>query len=273
MRYETLYDGQKIPILGLGTWTVGGGMSSEYSQDDKWVHTIKEAIRMGYTHIDTAELYGAGHTEELLGRAIKGFPREDLFITTKVWNTNLRYKDVLKALRGSLKRLGTDFVDLYLIHWPNNSIPLEETFRAFNVLVQNGEVTRVGVSNFNLAQLKRAQELSDIPIAANQVEYNIFARGPERNGVLEYCQKNNILLTAYEPLGKGRLINNPMLHQIGSGYKISAAQVAVNWLIQKPKVITIPMSSTIKHLKENLQAIEITLSEEDLKTLDGLYSK
>jgi len=270
MKYETLYDGRKIPILGLGTWTFGGGMSSDYSQDDKHVHTIREAIHMGYTHIDTAEMYGAGHTEELLGKAMKGFAREHLFITTKVWSTNLRYKDVLKALSRSLKRLGTDYVDLYLIHSPDSSVPLEETFRALNELVRGGQVKYVGVSNFDLALLEHAQELSDTPIATNQVEYNVFARGPERNGVLDYCNKNSILLTAYEPLGKGRLIHNARLEQIASRYKISAAQVAINWLIQKPHVITIPMSANVKHLKENLESIEITLSEEDLKALDGL---
>ncbi len=270
MRYETLYDGQKIPLIGLGTWTFGGGMSANHYMDEKHVDTIKIAIKMGYSHIDTAEMYGEGHTEELVGRAIKDFSRENLFITTKVWSSNLRYRDVLNAFRGSLKRLDTDYVDLYLIHWPNSSIPLEETFRAFNELAQSGQTRYVGVSNFDLNKLKQAQRLSDSPIATNQVEYSVLTRGPERNGVLEYCQDQNILLTAYEPLGKGRVIHDSGVQQIAFKYKLSIAQVALYWLIQKQKVITIPMSANVEHLRENLKAVEINLTEEDLRTINNL---
>jgi diketogulonate reductase-like aldo/keto reductase len=270
MKYETLYDGQKLPVIGLGTWTFGGGMSANHSMNEKHVDTINKAIKMGYSHIDTAEMYGQGHTEELVGRAIKDFSREKLFITTKVWSTNLRYKDVLNAFRRSLERLDIDYVDLYLIHWPNSSIPLEESFRAFNELAHSGQTRYVGVSNFDTDQLKQAQRFSDSPIATNQVEYNVLTRDPERDGVLDYCLDQNILLTAYEPLGKGRLIHHSGIQQIALKYKISVAQVALYWLIQKQKVITIPMSSNLEHLRENLKAVEITLAGEDVKTLNNL---
>jgi diketogulonate reductase-like aldo/keto reductase len=215
-------------------------------------------------------MYGDGHTEELVGRAIKDFSREKLFITTKVWSTHLRYRDVLNAFHRSLERLDTDYVDLYLIHWPNDRIPLKETFRAFNELVQSGKTRYVGVSNFDIDQLVQAQRFSNPPIATNQVEYNVLNRGPERNGVLDYCLDHNILLTAYEPLGKGRILQHSGVQQIALKYRISVAQVALHWLIQKQKVITIPMSSNVVHLRENLKADEITLAEEDVTTLDNL---
>jgi diketogulonate reductase-like aldo/keto reductase len=270
MKYETFYDGKKIPVIGLGTWTFGGGMSANHTMDEKHVDVIKKAIDMGYAHIDTAEMYGEGHTEELVGRAIKDFAREKLFITTKVWSTNLRYKNVLTSFQRSLERLDTEYVDLYLIHWPNTRIPLEETFQAFNKLVNGGLIRYVGVSNFDTNQLKQAQRYSDSPIATNQVEYNVFDRGPERNGVLDYCLEQKILLTAYEPLGKGRLIRHSGIQKIALKYKISVAQVALYWLIQRQKVITIPMSSKVEHLMENLKAVDITLAEEDITTLNNL---
>src|SRR3990172_9382594 len=157
MKFEEMPGGGRIPVLGLGTYGMGGGMSPSYSQDEKIVNAIRTAIVLGYTHIDTAEMYASGHTEELVGRAIKDFNRADLLIATKVKPANLRYQDVLAALQGSLKRLDTEYVDLYLIHWPNSSIPLEETFRALNELVARGQARRLGVSNFSLNELKRAR--------------------------------------------------------------------------------------------------------------------
>lgn len=272
MRYETLYDGTQIPVLGLGTWRIGGGMSPDHSRDDHYVNIVRAAIEMGYTHIDTAEMYGKGHTEELVGEAIAPFERDDLFITTKVWRTNLRYRDVLDAFDGSLRRLGTDYVDLYLIHWPSSSIPLEETFRAFNELVESGRTRYVGVSNFNLDQLQQAEALSDVPIATNQVEYNVLGRRPERNGVLEHCRDNDILLTAYEPLGKGRVLNDSELARIAEKYEATPAQIAIRWLLQKPQVITIPKSSNEEHLRQNLDALELELAPEDVEQLDQLAS-
>ncbi len=270
MRYETLFDGRKIPVLGLGTWNIGGGLTPDYSRDDESVESIRMAISMGYTHIDTAQMYGDGHTEELVGRAIKPFRREELFITTKVWSNNLRYRDVLEKLEGSLRRLGTEYVDLYLIHWPNPSVPLEETFRAFNDLVGEGKIRYSGVSNFEIVQLKEAQRLSVVPIANNQVEYNLLNREPERTGMLEYCRKEGILITAYEPLGKGALLSDLSIKKVARKYGISPAQVAIYWLLQKPGVITIPKSVNEMHLRENLSVFDLSISREDMEFLDRI---
>jgi diketogulonate reductase-like aldo/keto reductase len=270
MKYESLYDGKKLPVVGLGTWTFGGEMTADYSHDKKDIDTIRKAIWMGYSHVDTAQMYGGGHTEELVGKAIKPYKREELFITTKVWSNNLGYQDVHREFEVSLKKLDTLYVDLFLIHWPNLSISLKDTFKAFNEIVKSGQVKYVGVSNFTIKQMKQAQSLSDIPLATNQVEYSVLSRNPENSGLLEYCRKNNILLTAYEPLGKGRVFHNQELQRIASSSSATLAQIAINWLIRKPKVITIPMSAKENHLRENLEAVDLMLSTEILENLDKL---
>jgi len=270
MKFEEMPGGGRIPVLGLGTYGMGGGMSPSYSQDEKIVNAIRTAIVLGYTHIDTAEMYASGHTEELVGRAIKDFNRADLLIATKVKPANLRYPDVLAALQGSLKRLDTEYVDLYLIHWPNSSIPLEETFRALNELVARGQVRRLGVSNFSLNELKRARELSETPLVTNQVPYSVYERRYVRNGVLEYCQQNGIILTAYTPIEKGRVARDAEIRAIAEKHSATPVQVALSWLIHQPQVIAIPMSTNPKHLKENLGALDVELSEEDFERLNRL---
>jgi diketogulonate reductase-like aldo/keto reductase len=270
MRYEHLPNGERIPVLGYGTWRLGGGMAPNYSRDREIVDLLHEAIELGYTHIDTAEIYGGGHTEELIGRAIQHYDRQDLFITTKVWHTNLRLQDVLDSLKGSLRRLSSDYVDLYLIHWPNSGIPMEETFEALNELIDQGQIRFVGVSNFDLEQLTRARALSAAPIATNQVPYNLHNRRYVLNGVLKYCQENDILLTAYSPIDRGVILDDPEVSKIANKYQATSAQVALNWLIRQSEVIAIPMTSNPKHLRDNIGALEIELEEEDVKRLDDI---
>jgi diketogulonate reductase-like aldo/keto reductase len=269
MRYETLLDGTTIPTLGLGTWQIGGGSTPDYSQDAALVARLKEIIALGYTHLDTAEMYARNHTEELIGQAIQGFNRADLFITTKVWNSNLSYQGVHQALEGSLQRLGLDTVDLYLIHWPNDTIPLNETFRALNELVAVGKVKRLGVSNFDLPLLQQAINLAETPIMTNQVRYNLLSRGPEQNGMLAFCQQQGIILTAYSPLKDG-VLSHPTVVEIAKQLDVTPGQVALNWLTRQDKVITIPKSLTLAHLQQNLAALEIALPAEMVEGLNGI---
>ena len=270
VHYEKLFNGEKVPVIGLGTYTLGGGLSADHSRDREHAQIIREAIELGYRHIDTAQMYGGGHTEELVGEAISSFDREDLFITTKVRSGDLAYKRVKQALDQSLKRLRTDYVDLYLIHWPNPAIPLESTFQAFNELVKEGKIRYTGVSNFSVSEMKRAQQLSDAPITTNQVEYSVDSRAPDQNGVLDYCREHGILLTAYEPFGKGRLIGNSVLQKVADKHGVSTARVALAWLVRKPGVITIPMTSNEDHLRDNLAASDFELSQVDLQLLEEL---
>ena len=270
MNYKTLYNGEKIPVIGQGTWGLGGGMTRDDSLDEMALQAIRNAIELGYTHIDTAEMYGRGHAEELVGQVIGDFKREELFITSKVWKITMYYKNTLRALESSLMRLGTDYLDLYLIHRPNREIPLDETFRALNQLVEQGKVKYLGVSNFNLEQLKRAQALSASPLVTNQVPYNLHKRTYVDNGVLEYCQENNILLTAYSPIDRGYLLEDPTVKEIAGKYAARPSQVALNWLILQPKVIALPMSTKRGHLQENLGALDLELSQEDIQKLDQI---
>ncbi|MDK2786767.1 MAG: hypothetical protein PWQ80_1446 [Thermotoga sp.] len=264
--------GEKIPALGLGTWGIGGFETPDYSKDEEMVELLKTAIKMGYTHIDTAEYYGGGHTEELIGRAIKGFKREDLFIVSKVWPTHLKRDDLFRSLENTLKRLDTDYVDLYLIHWPNPEVPLEETLSAMAEGVRQGLIRYIGVSNFDRRLLEEAINKSEEPIVCDQVKYNIEDREPEKDGLLEFCQKNGITLVAYSPLRRTLLSEKvkTALENIAKNHNATVFQIMLAWLLAKPGVVAIPKAGRVEHLRENLEATKINLTEEEMKLLDSL---
>lgn len=270
MQHKTLFDGTRLPVLGQGTWGLGGGMHPDHSQDAMAVQALRTAIDLGFTHIDTAERYGGGHTEELVGKATQGYDRSKLFIASKVWHITMNYKDTLEACHASLRRIGTEYLDLYLIHRPNHDIPLEETFRALNELVDSGKVRYLGVSNFNLEQMQRAMALSDTPLVTNQVPYNLHRRTYVANGVLQGCVDSGLLLTAYSPLDRGYLTNDPMIKEIAEKYGATPAQVALNWLVRQESVIALPMSTRRAHLEENLGALDLQLSQDDVVALDHI---
>ncbi|MBN1693850.1 aldo/keto reductase [candidate division WOR-3 bacterium] len=276
MEYKNLTKNTKIPVLGLGTWEIGGRMSRDTSYDAEGIAAIRGAIELGYTHIDTAEMYGAGHSEELVGLAIKDFDRDSLFITTKVLPEHLRYKDVIKSAEGSLKRLKTDYIDLYLIHVPNPKISIKETMQAMDLLVKQKKIRFIGVSNFSVEQLKEAQDFTENKIVNNQIEYNLLTRHSGmynvniESEIIPFCQENEIIITAWKPLVKGILFRekNKLLEELALKYDKTLSQIAINWLINKKNIITIPKSTNFKHLKENLGALGWKLSEEDMKKLD-----
>ena len=268
MRYETL-DSLAIPKIGFGTWKIGGGSSAERSQDARNLAALRTALQLGYIHFDTAELYAAGHTEELLGQAIRDshVSRESLLIASKVRPEHLRYDDVLKSCEGSLLRLGTDYLDLYLIHWPSGGMKLPDTFRALNKLVADKKVRHIGVSNFDLRLLKISMELSETPILTDQVPYSLNDRSYVRNGVLDYCQAHGILLTAYSPVDQGHFRAGKGLKAIADAHLATPQQIALAWLVAQPRVITIPMSRDALHQKENIDAADIALTESEMVEL------
>jgi diketogulonate reductase-like aldo/keto reductase len=269
MRYETLFDGTPLPVVGLGTWAIGGRMTADRSQDARSLRVLRQALELGYRHIDTAEMYGDGHTEELVGKAIQGRDRSELFITTKVAPANLGARAVTAALEASLRRLRTDYVDLYLIHWPNPAVPLRETFEALNGLRRRGLTRRLGVSNFDVPQMREAMSLSAAPLATNQVKYNLADRTPDHNGVLELCREQGLVLTAYEPLDKGRLLGESRLSRLAAEQGLPLAQAALGWLLSKPRVVTICMSENPQHLQENLEIADRSLAPELLRRLES----
>ncbi len=268
MKYETIHDLQ-IPKIGFGTWRIGGRGSPDTSLDESSLRALSSAIELGYTHFDTAEGYAAGHTEELLGRALHELriPREKLFITSKVSPEHLDYDQVLRCCEASLNRLGMDYLDLYLIHWPRIGMNLAETFRALNKLVADGRVRNLGVSNFNLKLLKQAVASSETPLLTNQVPYSVPDRTCEKDGVLEYCQQNDILLTAYSPVKPRNIASNKTLQAIASQRGVTTYQVALAWLVAQPRVITIPMSFDPQHQAENLAAADLSLSNAEMVLL------
>lgn len=269
MRYETIHNLQ-IPKIGFGTWSFGGTTVADHSGDAESLSALRSALDLGYIHFDTAESYSAGHSEELLGQAVRqsGIPREKLFITTKVSPDHLQFDDVLRSCEGSLRRLGMDYVDLYLIHWPQVGMKLPETFRALNQLVREGKARHVGVSNFNLKQLKQSVELCETPLLTNQVSYSIPDRTIVKNGVLEYCQQNNVLVTAYSPVKRRNVKSNTALATIAEARGASPQQIALAWLITQPRVIAIPMSHNPQHQAENLAAGDMLLTEIEMEQLN-----
>ena len=265
MRYETVQN-LSIPKIGFGTWTIGGEGSPDPTRVTRSLAALRSALELGYTHFDTAEGYAAGHAEELLGRAIlsSGLSRSALFITSKVSPEHLGYADVLRSCGNSLRRLVLDYLDLYLIHWPGRGMDLADTFRALNQLVANGKVRHLGVSNFNLKLLKSAVSLSETQLLTDQVSYSLPDRTYVENGVLAYCQENNILLTAYSPVKRRFISDNKSLQELASRRGVTPQQIALAWLVQQPHVITIPMSFDPQHQAENLAAADIVLSEAEL---------
>ena len=269
MDYKELTKGVLIPALGLGTWKMGGQDSPDTTHDKEDISAIRLAIDLGMTHIDTAERYGAGHSEELVGEAIKSYKRSDLFITTKVWHNHLKHDDLIAAMKASLKRLQTDYVDLYLVHWPNPEVPLKETMNAMEYCAKQGYTRFIGVSNFPTTMIQEAQTyLKDQKIVADQVEYNLIKQDAKKE-LLPYCRENDITLIAYRPILRGVLTQpgNLVLDQMAQKYGKTQGQIALNWLIVQDKVVTIPKTSNPKHMTENLGAVGWKLAEEDVERL------
>ncbi|ACS33235.1 aldo/keto reductase [Thermococcus gammatolerans] len=260
----------KVTAIGMGTWGIGGYESPDYSRDEENVEVLRYGLELGINLIDTAEFYGAGHSEELVGRAIEGFDRDELFIISKVWPTNFGYERAKRAVRASAKRLGT-YIDLYLLHWPGTEWrKIEETLHALEELVDEGLIRYIGVSNFDLELLKRSQEaMRKYEIVANEVKYSLRDRWPETSGLLDYMKKEKIALIAYTPLEKGSLARNPCLAEIGRKYGKSAAQVALNYLIWEENVIAIPKAGRKEHVEENAGAMGWRLSREDRERARG----
>jgi len=269
--------GVKVSAIGMGTYYdptyIAAALLFRYHHNrDKKIAALKKGLELGVNLIDTAEIY---QTEPLVAEAIKGHKREELFIATKVFQNHLRYDDVLRAARKSLDRLRCSYIDLYQIHWPNSKVPIEETMRAMEKLVDDGKVRYLGVSNFSLDLIRRAEEaLSRNRLASNQVEYNLKAREVEKD-LVPYCEKNGIVILAYRPIAHGALANpdlrlGTVMDEISKkhGGK-TPAQIALNWLMNKGRMVfPIPRASRPERVIENSGSTGWSLDDEDMRKLE-----
>ena len=269
--WKTIAGGFSMPVLGQGTWRLGGVSERDPENDDaRDVAVIRRALDAGLTHIDTAEMYAGGHAEELVGEAIRGVERSRLFLSGKVWKSHLGGDGPLRAAEASLRRLGVDAFDLYLVHQVNPEISLKETIRAMNRLQREGLARNIGVSNFSLDRLKQAQALSEVPIVANQLHYNLQVREIELSGLLDFCQETGVMVIAWRPL-RGVDCSVPLLTELAARYGHTPRQLALNWLISQPGVVTIVKASDPLHLAENVGAVDWRMAEEDVERLRREY--
>jgi diketogulonate reductase-like aldo/keto reductase len=260
-----LPSGKVVPAFGMGTWYMGEDPAT-YAEE---LATLRSGLDMGATLIDTAEMYGEGRAEKLVGEAIED-RREEVFLVDKVLPQNASRRRMATACEESLRRLGTDWIDLYLLHWRGEA-PLRETVEAFQELQQAGKIRSYGVSNFGTDDM---EELWSIPggadVETDQVLYNLTRRGIEWD-LLPWLRTHRIPVMAYSPIEHARLASNPKLEQFARHYDMTPAQVALAWLLAKPDVMVIPKASERDHLIENLGALEHHLTKAQLVELDRLF--
>ena len=254
-----------VPALGQGTWAMGEDAGHARAE----IKSLRTGIDLGMTVIDTAEMYGDGGAEEIVGQAVKG-RRDEVFIVSKVYPWNASLKGTIEACEHSLERLGTGRIDLYLLHWRGN-YPLAETVAAFETLKAAGKIGAWGVSNFDTDDM---QELLRVPdganVAANQVLYNLSRRGVEFD-LLPWCQNRNIPIMAYSPIEQGRILHHPELIRIAKANQATPAQVALAFLLKRDGVFVIPKTSNVERVRENRDCVSLDITDEDWKALDAAF--
>ncbi len=249
----TLSNETEIPAIGLGTWKL---------RRRKARKAVEKALELGYRHIDTADAY-SNHKEIGKTLAESNIPRKDLFITTKVWRNDLRKNEVVKAGNRFLEELQTDYTDLLLVHWPNSSVPVEETLSGMQTLRKAGKVKAIGVSNFTIDHLKNALD-TGVRITANQVE---FHPSLNQKRLQEFCDKKGIRVIAYSPIAQGQDLRLDIIKELAKKYDLAPAQIILNWHYREGRV-SIPRSKDPKHLEQNLKALEFELEKEDIQKID-----
>lgn len=265
MKTLSLPSGQPIPALGLGTWRMG-----EHSRDRQGeIAALRHGLSLGMTLIDTAEMYGEGGAEEVIAPVIADC-RQTVFLVSKVYPHNATRQGVIAACERSLRRLKTDYLDLYLLHWPG-SVPLAETLAAFQQLKQAGKIREYGVSNFDTAEMEAARALAGgEAIATDQVLYNLMRRGIEWD-LLPWCRQRGMPIMAYSPLEQGRLLRSQPLKKIAQQRNVTPAQIALAWLLHQDNVIVIPKAGSISHVEQNRAALDLQLTAAELNALDAAF--
>jgi 2,5-diketo-D-gluconate reductase B len=247
----------KIPVLGFGTWKLTGAAC---------VRATEQALETGYRHIDTAQIY---ENETEIGTVLSGsgIARADIFLTTKVWTENLKDGALQRSVDESLKKLKTDYVDLLLIHWPMTDVPFAEQLQALKSVQDAGKTRLIGVSNFTVAQLREAVEIIGAPLVNNQVEYHPYL---SQKPVLDFTRSHDMFLTAYSPLARGKIMDDPTLDALAKKHGKSISQIVLRWLLQHGDVAAIPKAASVAHIKSNFDIFDFVLSHEDVAAIHAL---
>ena len=260
-----------VSAIGQGTWDI----PEAGARREQAIAALRYGLELGMTHVDSAEMYGAGRVEEIVGEAIAGIPRERLFLTSKVLPGNATYDGTIAACERSLARMGVDYLDLYLLHWPS-SHALDETMGALEALVRQGKTRFIGVSNFDVDELRQARShLSTVPLACDQVLYHLKERGVEKH-LIPYCREQNIAVVGYTPFGRGRFPRKEsepggVIGRIAEKRTKTPRQVILNFLTREPNLFAIPKASRIEHVRENAGAVGWQLDAKDAAAIDAAF--
>ena len=263
--------------IGIGTWGVSSqktdedndyvGVVAMKGNEEVEIEAIRYSLDNGQNHLDCAELYGGFYTDEVVGRAIAGYTREDLFIADKLWSCSVEAGKVRSTVEAMLKKLGTDYLDMLYIHWPWSDVNWREAIPQIDDLIDEGVVLNFAVSNFTIADMREAAELARHPIVAVQMNYNLLHKNEVGENFKQYCNENKIEIIAYQPIKRGEVFDNPVIKTIAENHSVTASQVAIAWLLQE-KVLPIPKAMNKAHIDDNLAAVDLVLSSNDIASLD-----
>ncbi len=273
--------GKQLFPIGIGTWNIGGtwnpnnptakykGAEASYENEDNEVEALRYSIAQGQNHIDCAELYGAFHTDEVVGKAIIGLQREDLYIADKLWKTSVGEGLVRTTVVKMLKKLGTDYLDMLYIHAPWDEVDWHGAIPQIDELIDEGVVRAFGVSNFTVANMQDAQAIAKHPIVATQMNYNVLYKDEVNEAFKEYCSDNNIKLIAYQPVKRQEVLANETIQEIAKRHDTSPAQIALAWLLSQG-AFPIPKAINKSHIDENIASVEVELADAEIQTLNKI---
>lgn len=271
--------GKQLFPIGIGTWNIGGtwnpndptakykGAEPNYDNEAAEIDAIRYSISKGQNHIDCAELYGAFHTDEVVGKAIAGLDREDLYIADKLWKTSVGDGLVRATVEQMLNKLGTDYLDMLYIHAPWDEVNWQEAIPQIDELIGEGIVRDFGVSNFTVADMEQARKIAKHPIVANQINYNVLYKDEVNEELQNYCRENKIQIVAYQPVKRQEVLGNKVIQDIAKAHNATAAQIALAWLLARG-TLPIPKAIDKSHIDENIKAVEVQLSDQELELLN-----
>ena len=272
--------GNTLFPIGIGTWNIASVFNADpyakyngaepfYDNEEAEIKAIRYSLGKGQNHLDCAELYGAFHTDEVVGKAIQGLKRKDLYIADKLWKTSVGAGLVRPTVEKMLEKLGTDYIDMLYIHAPWEEVQWQEAIPQIDELIDEGTVRHFGVSNFTLADMQRAQNTAKHPVVANQMNYNVLYKNEVDGSFQKYCHDNNIQIVAYQPVKRQEVMADKTIQRIARAHEVSSAQIALAWLLVK-NALPIPKAISFQHIDENVYATDIKLTAQDIVDLDNI---